>query len=128
MHAGFEVPLLSELARRITSMVSSSSSCERIFSTYEFIHSPQRNRLEPSRANDLVYVFRNMRLLDKFGEPEKFADWVAEEIPSDDEATQAQDVYEGGHSESDDSDDSMQSEDAELEESEPEYENEEADE
>ena len=28
-----------------------------------FIHSARRNRLTPARANDLVYVFSNLRLL-----------------------------------------------------------------
>ena len=28
-----------------------------------FVHSARRNRLTPTRANDLVYVFSNLRLV-----------------------------------------------------------------
>ena len=30
-----------------------------------FIHSARRNRLTPARANDLVYVFSNLRLVNR---------------------------------------------------------------
>lgn len=99
---GFEVPSLQRLGQRLTSMISSSGASERNWSTYEFIHSRKRNRLLPSRANDLVFVFSNMRLMAKFGEPEKFADQVGEEIPSDEEIEGAGDEYEAGHSSDDD--------------------------
>ena len=83
-HAGYEVPVLAQIAQRVTALVSSAGACERNWSTYDFIHSKKRNRLHPDRANDLVYVFTNARLIQKFKEPEKFAEWVAE-IASDDE-------------------------------------------
>ncbi|KAK9048184.1 hypothetical protein SSX86_032853 [Deinandra increscens subsp. villosa] len=45
---------------------SCSSSCaERNWSTYAFIHSLRRNRLTTSRAQDLVYVHNNLRLLSR---------------------------------------------------------------
>ena len=31
-----------------------------------------------ARANDIVYVFTNSRMMAKFSRPEKFADWVDE--------------------------------------------------
>ena len=62
----------------VTALVSSAGACEWNWSTYDFIHSKKRNRLTPDRANDLVYVFTNAHLFQKFKEPEKFADWVAE--------------------------------------------------
>jgi hypothetical protein len=43
--------------------VSSSYSCERNWSTYDYIHNKKRNRLEAARAEKLVYVFSNLRSL-----------------------------------------------------------------
>ena len=83
-HAGYEVPVLARIGQRVTSLVSSAGACERNWSTYDFIHSKKRNRLHPDRANDLVYVFTNSRLIHRFKEPEKFAEWV-QEIASDDD-------------------------------------------
>lgn len=106
------MPLLQELAKRITCMISSSGASERNWSTYEYIHSRKRNRLLPARANDLVYVFSNMRLIAKFGQAEKFADWVAEEVPSDEEAEHAEDEYDQGLS--DDDEDAISLHDSDL--------------
>ena len=50
---------------RVLAQPSSSSSCERNWSAFDFIHSKKRNRLTPSRAADLVYVFANLRNLNK---------------------------------------------------------------
>ena len=67
-HAGFEVPVLARIAQRVTALVSIAGGCERNRSTYDFIHSRKRNRQKPDRANDLVYVFTNARLIEKFKE------------------------------------------------------------
>ena len=40
----------------------SSSSIERLCSTYDFIHSKRRNRLDPIRAKKLVAIFTNRQL------------------------------------------------------------------
>jgi hypothetical protein len=45
--------------------VVSSSSCERNWSSYSFVHSKARNRLLPSRAEDSVYVYTNSRVLNQ---------------------------------------------------------------
>ena len=45
--------------------VSSACACERKWSTFDFIHSRRRNRLHVDRAFKLVYIFTNLRLLDK---------------------------------------------------------------
>jgi len=82
--AGYEVPVLARIAQKVTALVSSAGGCERNWSSYDSIHSKKRNRLQPARANDLVYVFTNARLIQRFRAPEKFAEWVAE-IASDDE-------------------------------------------
>ncbi|MCO5597023.1 hypothetical protein L7F22_051096 [Adiantum nelumboides] len=56
---------LQRLAIRVLSQVSSASACERNWSTYGFIHSLKRNRLGHSKADDLVYVHSNLRLISR---------------------------------------------------------------
>ncbi|MCO5579573.1 hypothetical protein L7F22_033430 [Adiantum nelumboides] len=58
-------PKLQRLAIRVLSQVSSASACERNSSTYGFIHSLNRNRLGHKKADDLVYVHSNLRLLSR---------------------------------------------------------------
>ena len=59
-------------------MTSSAGACERNWSSFGFIHFKKRNKLSPERANDLVFVFSNLRLMSRFNQPEKFAEWVEE--------------------------------------------------
>ena len=47
--------------------MASSSSAERNWSTYGFIHSVKRNRLGSQKAEDLVYVHSNLRLVSRRG-------------------------------------------------------------
>eukprot|EP00253_Pinus_taeda_P026903 PITA_26903 len=60
---GGDSTYLSTLATRLLSQVASSSSAERNWSTYGFIHSVKRNRLGAAKVEDLVYVHSNLRLL-----------------------------------------------------------------
>lgn len=60
---GGETVELQHVATRVLSVAASSGSCERNWSAFDFVHTKRRNRLNPSRAADLVYVFCNMRLL-----------------------------------------------------------------
>ncbi|KAL4388846.1 hypothetical protein GQ457_09G012870 [Hibiscus cannabinus] len=62
---GVETPLLQSLAFKGLGQPTSSSCCERNRSTYSFINSLRRNRLNPSRAEDLVYIHNNLRLLSR---------------------------------------------------------------
>jgi hypothetical protein len=57
--------LLPRIARRILAQVVSSSSCERNWSSYSFVHSKARNRLLSSCAKDLVDVYTNSRVLNQ---------------------------------------------------------------
>ena len=59
---------LQSLATCILSQVASSSSAERNWSTYGFIHNVKRNRLTSERVKDLVYVHSNLRLVSRRGE------------------------------------------------------------
>ena len=60
---GAACPLLQQLAMRILSQVTSSSCCERNWSTYGNLYSLKKSRLEQSRAETMVYVHSNLRLI-----------------------------------------------------------------
>lgn len=62
---GSAAPNLQVLALRLLGQPCSSSCCERNWSTYSFIHSLKRNKLTPARAEDLVFVHSNLRLLSR---------------------------------------------------------------
>lgn len=62
---GSHTPLLQSLAFRLLGQPTSSSCCERNWSVYSFIHSLRRNKLNPKRAEDLVFIHNNLRLLSR---------------------------------------------------------------
>ncbi|XP_010412735.1 PREDICTED: uncharacterized protein LOC104699084 [Camelina sativa] len=62
---GADTPCLQALAFKLLGQPSSSSCAERNWSTYNFIHSLRRNKLNPSRAEDLVYIHNNLRHLSR---------------------------------------------------------------
>lgn len=62
---GSSTPRLQALAFRLLSQPASSSCCERNWSSFSNIHSIKRNRLASSRAEDLVYVHSNLRMLSR---------------------------------------------------------------
>ncbi|KAG5544627.1 hypothetical protein RHGRI_017158 [Rhododendron griersonianum] len=62
---GASAPILQTLALKILTQPSSSSCCERNWSTYSFIHSLRRNKMTPQWAKDLVYIHSNLRLLSR---------------------------------------------------------------
>lgn len=64
---GSSYPTLQKLAMLVLSQCASSSSCERNWSNYGFIHCPRRSRLTAERAKKLVYVFANERILTRQG-------------------------------------------------------------
>ena len=63
-------PSLSAIAIRILSQTSSSSACERNWSTFALIHTKQRNFLAYFKFEQLVYCYYSMKL--------KLRDMVAE--------------------------------------------------
>ncbi len=65
MEFGSECPELQSVVQKVLSQISCAFVCERNWSTYDFIHNKKRNRLRPDRANDLVEVFSNLRLISK---------------------------------------------------------------
>lgn len=62
---GSSAPFLQRLAFRILGQPTSSSCSERNWSSYSFIHSFRRNKLTPKRADDLVFIHNNLRLLSR---------------------------------------------------------------
>ncbi|XLS80088.1 hypothetical protein HN51_064313 [Arachis hypogaea] len=62
---GSKAKFLQLIALRLLGQPSSSSCCERNWSTYSFIHSLKRNKLKPKRAKNLVFVHTNLRLLSR---------------------------------------------------------------
>jgi hypothetical protein len=78
--------LLPRIARKILAQVVSSSSCEWNWTSYSFVHSKARNRLLPSRAEDLVYVYTNSRVLNQnipFTD-EAATEWYRQTVVSED--------------------------------------------
>ncbi|XP_061990696.1 uncharacterized protein LOC133709101 [Rosa rugosa] len=65
---GSQVPELAEVAQKVLAQLVSSSSTERNWSTYSYIHSVKRNRLNAERADKLVFIHSNIRLLSRFSE------------------------------------------------------------
>jgi hypothetical protein len=57
---GGNTPQLCSMAMRVLSQVVNTSSAERCWSTYSFIHNVKRNRLNVQRAETLVYVHYNL--------------------------------------------------------------------
>ncbi|CAN6246063.1 unnamed protein product [Urochloa humidicola] len=65
---GHSAPELKKLAFKLLGQPTSSSCAERNWSTYGLIHSSLRNRLNPARAEDLVFTHQNLRLLSRKNE------------------------------------------------------------
>ncbi|XP_057962975.1 uncharacterized protein LOC131154305 [Malania oleifera] len=78
---GSSAPILRKLALRILSQTTSSSACERNWSTFALIHTKQRNRLVYSRLQQLVFCYYNMKL--RIRDMEAEMDKVAEQDPLD---------------------------------------------
>lgn len=61
-----EFPAIYEVvAKPIIEMVASAGASERIWSTFNFVHSRLRNRLTNERVNKLVFLYTNTLLLDQ---------------------------------------------------------------
>lgn len=77
--AGYEVPNLARIAQRVTALVSSTGGCERVWSAWDMIQRQNGNRLPLDRANDLVYMYCNARLIQRMRAPKNPAGRAAEE-------------------------------------------------
>ncbi|XP_062018119.1 uncharacterized protein LOC133734505 [Rosa rugosa] len=97
---GNGTPKLQKMARRILSLTTSSSGCERNWSTFEGIHTKKRNRLEASRLNNLVYVQFNAKIINK----KRRAQELGVDVLLGNEASRAQGWIVDSGDEEDDSD------------------------
>ena len=82
---GYNWPKLQPIALRVFSIGTSSSTSERNFSTWSHIWSDRANRLNFDRTVKLVYVYQNLRALQKLREGTGRTDhvetsWLATEI------------------------------------------------
>ncbi len=67
---------LQDLAIRILSQACTTSCLEQLWSVYAHVASKKRNRLDVKRANDLIYVSANLKMLSKVDQSDTFADWA----------------------------------------------------
>ena len=81
---------------------SSACPCETNWSTYQFIHSPERNRLDPVRAESLVFVHSNVRLLRKLEAVDYHEKFPAYPSESDEDSDAEAESNEGWASEESD--------------------------
>ena len=92
LQCGGAAPELQKVALKVLSQPSSASSCERNWSTYKFIHCTSRNRLKPDRAEKLVFVHSNVRLLRKLTAvdyTEKFPIWPSSDSEGEEEEAES---------------------------------------
>ena len=59
---GNHAPTLRNFSLKVLSQTTSSSACERNWSTFSLIHTKQRNRLAYPRLQQLVFCYYNMKL------------------------------------------------------------------
>ncbi|KAL7206899.1 hypothetical protein ACSBR2_019576 [Camellia fascicularis] len=75
---GGAAPELYSLALKVLSQSVNTFCAERYWSTYSYIHIVKRNRLNVDRAEKLVFVHYNHRLLSRYKEDyENFKNWDA---------------------------------------------------
>ncbi|KAF1881815.1 hypothetical protein Lal_00042524 [Lupinus albus] len=55
-------PEPKSIAIKVLSQTTSTTNCERNWSTFSYIHTKKRNRLPYNRLHRLVYTFYNMKL------------------------------------------------------------------
>lgn len=88
---GGDTKELRDMAFRVLAQSISTSSVERPWSTYSYIHNAKRNRLNASNADDLMYIHSNLRLLSRFNSNYKYGPhrkWdINPELPFMDEST-----------------------------------------
>lgn len=66
---GSSVPELQSVARMVLAQPGSASICERINSEFAFVKDKRRNRLRHHRADKLVALFHNLRLVYRMKKP-----------------------------------------------------------
>jgi len=94
---GSETPEVAEVAKKVLSQSVSSSSAEQNKSTYSYIHNVKRNCLNNARADKLVFLHSNIRLLSRFSKdytigPYKYWDIDPKNSMMEESASRMQDL------------------------------------
>lgn len=79
MNSGEYYSLLCSLSMKILEQCAANSSSERNWSMYKYVHSTVRNRLLVDRAEKLVYMFCNEKILQHIqsqGYEEEMSQWT----------------------------------------------------
>jgi hypothetical protein len=92
---------LAHLAVRMFKTIANSVASERAFSAMGLIVTKLRNRLGPDKANKLIYIYMNQRVLDRAGDL-LLGDWVEK---SDDQQVDLEDLLLSFEEEDGDQDD-----------------------
>lgn len=82
---GASTPELQAFARIVLAQPASASIIERINSEFAFVKDRKRNRLQHEKANKLVDLFHNLRLMKRMNKPayaEPAVGWNVEEMES----------------------------------------------
>ncbi|RWR73239.1 hypothetical protein CKAN_00150000 [Cinnamomum micranthum f. kanehirae] len=74
LNYGESAPALRTIAIKVLSQTTSSSNCERNWSTFSFIHTRPRNRLTMQKLNKLVYIHYNLKLRSRNRRRRQFED------------------------------------------------------
>lgn len=77
---------------------TSACACERIWSTYGYIHNKSRNRLTAGRAEKLVFTFSNLRFLKRLlriGFEEECWSWEEPEEEEEEQEEELEEAAEG---------------------------------
>lgn len=88
---GGETLELQYVAVHVLSVAASAGTCERNWSSYDFVMSKRRNRLKPSRASDLVYCHGNLKILKDMSKKRKYIDETCNTIEDDVNMIQSED-------------------------------------
>lgn len=117
MQFGGATPELQAVAMLVLSQPSSTCPCATNRTIYKFVHSPERNRLDPVRAESLVFVHSNQRLLRKLQAVNYYEHFPANPFESEDDSNTEETAEDGWLSEESDEGEVGGDEDSEEEDS-----------
>jgi hypothetical protein len=83
--------LIAPIVRQI--LGQTMSSCEWNWSSYSFVHNKSRNRLQPKKAEDLVYVYTNSRLMAEEKDKDENK-WYVDNVDSEDSDSAPEEEFE----------------------------------
>ena len=90
--------LIAPIAKRILAQPMSSSTCERNWSSYSYVHNKSRNKLATTRVADLVYVYTNSKVVGASKNKDE-KKWYRDNVDyeSSNAGSDAEDIDDGPH-------------------------------